>query len=664
VYLKIYHLIERLERRFPCLFQNAVFYFFSNIVYKGYFQKKFYFTNRTPQGVLQSFFTPEFTIDQDSEFFSEFLLELKRVVFEKFNVRLNDFDVFYLSHLFSLEQFKASAVENSLDEASLVMSFLTDGLSNNVSFSFLFDEKVFFDQVPNEKKSQVPAVLSWLKKYRYKKNIPNLFFSEKMYLDSNPGLQPLRLFSLFDHYVLYGFREKRLFTNFTLQSDFSLKLDDSVNLSGWLKAWGCDSLDEELASDSLREQISLAVKIEPALLKVNNTKYLRMYPYSDGKICQSSLVKTLKHNHYEAIVFIPELRTGGAERIACILATTLKKILSSKRVLLCVTDGACLDRVDWVPGVDILPLSKVSEGGDFSNTEKEEVLLNLIVGLRVKHVINVNSLALWNLYGKKAKLLSQFTSLYVYLFCWDYRENKKGAKVLGGYAANCLSEVLPYLTRVFVDNKSFSSELVQTYFYSNNDAQKFFPLYTPIEESTQLEEMKTATGEKILWSGRICLQKRFDLLIAIAKKMPDRCFDVWGALTIKGSFYEKEKIPSNVYFKGVYKSPSEVDVKEYGAFLYTSEWDGLPTVLLDFISQKIPVVASGVGDISTLINKDSGFLIQDINNVESYVSALNDVLASKSLAKALSTQACLNMKKQHSYELYNQKVRSVFQGEN
>ena len=58
--------------------------------------------------------------------------------------------------------------------------------------------------------------------------------------------------------------------------------------------------------------------------------------------------------------------------------------------------------------------------------------------------------------------------------------------------------------------------------------------------------------------------------------------------------------PANVTLEGMYASFEELDLENADAWLYTSEWDGVPSMLLEVSMTGVPIVGSlagGTGEI-------------------------------------------------------------------
>ena len=176
-------------------------------------------------------------------------------------------------------------------------------------------------------------------------------------------------------------------------------------------------------------------------------------------------------------------------------------------------------------------------------------------------------------------------------------------------------------------------ELQNRYCVTEAQKNKIVALHTPTENinadysDTLLHRDKTNGKRRIFWSGRFDNQKRLDILFAIAKRMPDIEFWVWGKAVLMDRSIDIDQAPKNIKNMGVYNSIDDVPIASCDCFLYTSGWDGLPTVLIEVGSRAIPIVASDVGGVGDLINTDTGYPIADYANPDEYCLAINTILS-------------------------------------
>ena len=188
--------------------------------------------------------------------------------------------------------------------------------------------------------------------------------------------------------------------------------------------------------------------------------------------------------------------------------------------------------------------------------------------------------------------------------------------------------------------------------------------YQPIQNTKKREHRENLNAKNyldILWAGRMDRQKRPDILERIAidcKDLPFR-FHVYGSSVLdKDKFTKRLKQLKNVKYYGAYDGLSSLPVGQYDIFLYTSQWDGLPNVLLEAISLGLPVAASNAGGIGELIvSGKTGFLIDPYDDVKAFVDCLKSIYNDRSQLSAIINNANDLINYRHSWERFAEDLK-------
>ena len=130
---------------------------------------------------------------------------------------------------------------------------------------------------------------------------------------------------------------------------------------------------------------------------------------------------------------------------------------------------------------------------------------------------------------------------------------------------------------------------------------------------------------QVFWAGRWDRQKRVDLALDIARRMPDVDFRMWGESVLTPGHVDEAS--SNVTLEGAYGHISELDLKSADVWLYTAAWDGVPSQLLEVAMTGIPIVGSLVGGTGEVLDDDGSWPVADRENPDAYVHAIREVLA-------------------------------------
>ncbi len=249
----------------------------------------------------------------------------------------------------------------------------------------------------------------------------------------------------------------------------------------------------------------------------------------------------------------------------------------------------------------------------------------LLLQMSPQVVHNINSWLGYQVFATNGQALGQASRLYCHVFCGDITVEGKTV----GLSYHDLPACFDFLTGVFGDNQTALDNLCQVYGF---DAPRMFAHYQPVVLGTSLADRGRLSGEKplrILWAGRLDRQKRVDLLAAIVLRCSDRPyqFHIYGY----GLLDEKTSdLPagSNVTYHGPFDGFESLPTECFDVFLYTSQWDGLPNVLLEAMAAGLAVVAPDVGGVGELIIPgQTGYLISPYDDVEAFVAALDRIAA-------------------------------------
>lgn len=126
--------------------------------------------------------------------------------------------------------------------------------------------------------------------------------------------------------------------------------------------------------------------------------------------------------------------------------------------------------------------------------------------------------------------------------------------------------------------------------------------------------------KRILCIARVAKPKRLDIFIETAKLLPEYDF-IW-----IGNQNSIENHPRNTYFLGNITNAAKYN-KQVDLFMLSSDFEGLPMVIIEAMSCSLPIVASNVGGISEIVrNGENGFTVENDPNLfaEKIQMILND----------------------------------------
>lgn len=403
-------------------------------------------------------------------------------------------------------------------------------------------------------------------------------------------------------------------------------------------------------SDLMRRQVAQAIDLDPNVGALVGTEHHYLAPWHDADYqgLQEALDR-LPAGPFDAVILMPFGKMGGADFVASVLARAVSR---SGPALILRTDSADWDRPDWYPdGVQSVDLSDVLA----RIHNKPRALYALLQYVAPRRIYNVNSRLCFEtlaIYGER--LAMQFR-LYAYYFCADH--TPEGVET--GYPIWYFANLVPHLQAALIDTAYLAGVLTERYVLPAELVAKLRTIYTPAMTSQpetavvvrQVESSSTRQRSRLLWAGRLDKQKRFDLVLRIAEAMPDVDFDCWGKAVLDAP-PDVKNLPKNLKLHAPFSDYDELPLADSDGWLYTSAWDGLPTILIECGALGVPITASAVGGVPELIDEQTGWPVRSPSDVDAYVRALRDMLgdAQARIRKVEALQA--RIRARHSRSAY------------
>ena len=560
---------------------------------------------------------------------------------EKTNLILALFMSFCYGHAGKPER-EANGVER-------LAHFLDHGLMRGLDPGPLFNSVYFSAQMAKKlrrsKFADVP-LMQFLKKGREARIVPNDMFDETSYRSFHSDIANSHLWG-FEHFILHGIFEGR-----KVQGLPSIAISRKPRnmaerqLDNWLSFWvehapdvpktdlppefraARNRMTEVFKSDVFRDVIAQARSLEPLLGDVMAGGDVLMPPTHDVmNDLAVEILARLPRKRYHSIVCVPWVRAGGADLVACQLAGAVLAARPEEHVLLLRVDQPHLERPDWVPaGVDMVHISDLA--GSVAPSLAEALLRSVFLGLNPLRIFNVNSNLAWRTLVRFGSRMSSGIHLYAYLFCWD--QTADGMRV--GYPSEFFPPTSPFLKATLTDTEYLRDELFKLYRPPAEVRSRIVPLFSPAR--TQPPSIVFAAAgaaarvekrPRILWAGRLDRQKRFDLVQAIARMMPDVDFVCWGAALLDAP-PDLTLNPANLVLNASFHSYDELPLKDCSLWLFTSAWEGMPTILIEIAIRGMSVVGSMVGGVPELLSETTGYPVYEIGSPDAYVEAIRSAL--------------------------------------
>lgn len=352
----------------------------------------------------------------------------------------------------------------------------------------------------------------------------------------------------------------------------------------------------------------------------------------------------------DVVLFVPWLKSGGADLGAIRFANALAADFGLRVAVVATEDSESPWRERLLPQVTFVAAG--SSLVPLYEQHQVEVVVRLLLQLAPATVHIMNSRVAWDAVKRFGLAIRQQSRVYASLYCDDISE--RGERV--GYARRYLVACHHLLDGVISDNPITPLRWCAE---SGVSPRLFhvvrFPGPQPVEE---MRETVAGNGQsRVLWAGRLDRQKRPDLLARIAAAMPEVQFDVHGTAVVDDVADQGLSRLPNVHLHGAFDGFESLLAGGHAAYLYTSQWDGLPNVLLEAAAAGLPIVASDVGGVGDFLAHEQR--VEPFDDVDGYVRRLNALLADPSLASEWVARQRARLQQAHSSEAFLTAVAAI-----
>ncbi|MBU2980653.1 glycosyltransferase [Lentibacter algarum] len=391
---------------------------------------------------------------------------------------------------------------------------------------------------------------------------------------------------------------------------------------------------QRLAFGELGKQVKAAAELDPLIAQSwPEALDLRVAPFNSAltvsrTIDMMRLQERAHRKRAKAVVLVNRPRWGSGRRMEGYIAHALAEIYGAHEVVVMTTEvGGDTPKGRMPEGIRLVDMSDIRSAAP----EKQRLLFEFLRSLRPEVVFNINSRTCWDMLKPYGKALCRETRVVGGLFCAEQ-------SVTGfwtGYPVHRFYRHLGKLHAVCTDSHALVSELSERYQLPPESAAKLHVLSAPVDASIPIAEAPAAANprKKVFWSGRFDPQKRVDIAYKIAEAMPDVDFHMWGEKFLKAGHQGLAPAPDNVTFEGKYASFDALPIETADLWLYTSEWDGVPSILLEVAMTGLPIVGAHVGGTGEVLKAGLSQPIAPFDDVAAFVAAIRQTLAEPQAAR-------------------------------
>lgn len=363
--------------------------------------------------------------------------------------------------------------------------------------------------------------------------------------------------------------------------------------------------------------------------------------------------------HIDILLVVNYIKNGGAELELKYLLTEVRHSNPQATIAVIATEPS---DSPWISELGKLQFVDMGvESSSLPPTEQGRLVATLCLQLhpRVLHIMN--STAGYYALSRYSKQIKTVSKLFITIFSIDRTPEGRKTHLFTEHMVEAADD----LTKVFTDNQALVNQLVNLMALT---PELFSVHYQPANLNQMVNETivaKKFTHKKvrILWAGRMDRQKRPDILAALAgrlktEKLPVE-LHVYGSSAFYDDSYQRQiEENKNLTYHGPYSNGlANLDLKSFDIFLMTSQWEGMPNVLIEAILGGLLVIAPNVGGVGELIEDGiTGYLIKSYDDIAEYIKAIKSVIEDPEKSRKQTLQAQAKLKRRHSIDAYQKQI--------
>jgi glycosyltransferase involved in cell wall biosynthesis len=369
------------------------------------------------------------------------------------------------------------------------------------------------------------------------------------------------------------------------------------------------------------------------------------------------------------VFLFPNFGVGGAERYFSNVIATIHARRPGKKILVLLgeahEDNAWLGRLQAKATVIDLAAYRAAIGAEGIDL----VALKLIQSCAPDGTVHIRQSSFGQRFFDKFGRALESNKFYFYYFCEEIRP-RGDFGFAQPWSFSFVSENFEHLDGVVSDNRHIARADYERIGVSA-DKWKFLPtMHNPPISRAEAVARAMRPANRLLWASRLSWQKRPGMIRTIALRLrevrPDLAMDIYGGHPVEFDSALLGGLP-NVSCHGPYGSfPDSVESPHF-CFLYTSLFDGIPTVLLEAAGLGLPIIAPDVPAINEFVEDGkTGLLLESLIDDEemarSYVRAIVQMADDANMRGRLAGAAYDQVMRVHSTEPYTAALMELLGG--
>jgi glycosyltransferase involved in cell wall biosynthesis len=362
-------------------------------------------------------------------------------------------------------------------------------------------------------------------------------------------------------------------------------------------------------------------------------------------------------------VFIaPWVRLGGGDLVLLRYIKTVRELSPDASVVLFTTDPLGSTHLDLVAaGVIIINLRDILSENQLTPGQEERILATALVQHRPHTIHVVNSSLGFDAVDRYGRAIARNSQIFLSTFVIERSDTGE----IASWMTKRKPEFLDFVSAVVVDHQAIASAFWELYRF---DQSKFVVHHQAVSGDLIPRDAALRNRDRpvrILWAARFDRQKRIDILALVAERLAERnvraeihfygesVMDADAGLTQSLERLEAVGAVRHPPYSGGFSS---LPIGSFDVFLMTSEWEGIPLLLLDAMTSGLPVVAPMVGGIAEVLSEERGYPVTSFDAIDEYVDQIVKVHAEVAEAEKRAASAHIYMKDNFSWESFTRAI--------
>lgn len=360
------------------------------------------------------------------------------------------------------------------------------------------------------------------------------------------------------------------------------------------------------------------------------------------------------------VFIVPWIVSGGADKVILNYLKALQEIHPEWNVAVIATKKSDNEwKHKMADNSYMLEFGNVATR--LSPEDRDLLLTRLLIQLGCPKIHIVHSVEALDWVKKHAELVKNEFQVTTSLFCPGILVGTNG-EGRWDFADPYVIRIDSLIDKIFTDNTKVVDKLVDN---DGFDREKISVHYQPTEiQAHAKRHYENEQPLRVLWAGRISVQKNPKLLVKIAGKLDPTKVQIDAYGRVDEDELEGFRFPRGsevLHYQGPFTNINNLDLSKYDLLLHTSISDGMPNIILEAAAAGIVTAASNVGGISDFVqNGKTGFLVDDFENAEAYVKVINEIQKNPSMLNDLMEGAEKLLQKRYSWEKFVKDVKRDF----